>query len=99
MLEPGVEFEGKITVPFRLIRINTHVKGVADCAYAGVIVDQGEVEGEIRSSFITASIVMDLGGYSGGQCHMSIPDLDHRRAQKGNLEIEDPGRLGKRRTE
>ena len=53
LLEPGIEFEGKITVSSGLIRLNTHIKGEVDCAGAVVIVDQGEVEGEIRSSFIS----------------------------------------------
>ncbi|MGH7972899.1 MAG: bactofilin family protein, partial [Limisphaerales bacterium] len=111
LLEPGVEFEGKITVSSGLIRINTHVKGVVDCADAVVVVDQGEVEGEIRSRFISvagkvkgiirasekveikangivlgdihaASIVIEPGGYFDGQCHMPVPDLYHRPAQK-----------------
>ncbi len=52
-LEPGIEFEGKWTVASGLIRINTHLKGEVDCAGAVVNTDQGEVEGEIRTRFIT----------------------------------------------
>jgi cytoskeletal protein CcmA (bactofilin family) len=53
LLEPGIEFEGKLTVASGLIRINTHLKGEVDCAGAVVIADQGEVEGEIRTRFIS----------------------------------------------
>jgi cytoskeletal protein CcmA (bactofilin family) len=53
LLEPGIEFEGKMTVTSGMIRINTHLKGEIDCAGAVVIADQGEVEGEIRSRFIS----------------------------------------------
>ena len=110
LLEPGIEFEGKLTVASGLIRINTHLKGEVDCAGAVVIADQGEVEGEIRTRFVsiagkvkgtirasekieikasgvvlgdihTASLVIEPGGYFDGQCHMPVPDLDHRSAE------------------
>lgn len=111
LLEPGIEFEGKITVSSGLIRINTHIKGEVDCAGAVVVVDQGEVEGEIRSRYIsiagkvkgtirasekieikangivlgdihTAALVIEPGGYFDGQCHMPVPNLDHRSSEK-----------------
>jgi len=53
LLEPGVEFDGKMTVPSGLVRINTHFKGEIHCAGAVVIADQGEMEGEIRSKLIS----------------------------------------------
>jgi cytoskeletal protein CcmA (bactofilin family) len=53
LLEPGIEFEGKMTVPSGMVRINTHLKGEIDCAGVVVLADQGEVEGEIRASFIS----------------------------------------------
>lgn len=53
LLEPGIEFEGKMTVASGLVRINTHLKGEVDCAGAVVVADQGEVEGEIRAGFIS----------------------------------------------
>lgn len=55
LLEPGIEFEGKMTVTSGMVRINTHVKGEVDCAGVVVIADQGEVEGEIRTRFISVS--------------------------------------------
>jgi cytoskeletal protein CcmA (bactofilin family) len=55
LLEPGIEFEGKMTVSSGLIRINTHVKGEVDCAGAVVVAEQGEVEGEIRSRFVSVA--------------------------------------------
>ena len=53
LLEPGIEFEGKMTVASGLLRINTHLKGEVDCAGVAVIAEQGEVEGEIRTRFIS----------------------------------------------
>lgn len=111
LLEPGIEFEGKMTVASGLVRINTHLKGEVDCAGAVVIADQGEVEGEIRAGFVsiagkvkgtiratekveikangvvlgdihTASLVIERGGYFDGQCHMPIPDFDHRTVER-----------------
>jgi cytoskeletal protein CcmA (bactofilin family) len=53
LLEPGIEFEGKMTVASGMVRINTHLKGEVDCGGAVVLAEQGEVEGEIRSRFIS----------------------------------------------
>ena len=53
LLEPGIEFEGKLTVPSGMVRINTHLKGEVECAGAVVLAEQGEVEGEIRATFIS----------------------------------------------
>lgn len=55
LLEPGIEFDGKMTVASGMVRINTHLKGEVDCAGVVVIADQGEVEGEIHSRFISVS--------------------------------------------
>jgi cytoskeletal protein CcmA (bactofilin family) len=53
LLEPGIEFEGKMTVSAGMVRINTHLKGELDCAGAVILAEQGEVEGEIRTRFIS----------------------------------------------
>jgi cytoskeletal protein CcmA (bactofilin family) len=53
LLEPGIEFDGKITAASGMIRVNTHIKGEIDCGDVVVIADQGEVEGEIRARFIS----------------------------------------------
>src|SRR5574340_1197168 len=53
LLEPGMEFEGKMTVTFGMVRINTHIKGEVECAGLVVLADQGEVEGIIRARFIS----------------------------------------------
>ncbi|TAM81398.1 MAG: polymer-forming cytoskeletal protein [Acidobacteria bacterium] len=53
LLEPGIEFEGKMTVATGMVRINTHVKGEVDCAGLVVLAEQGEVEGLIRSRFVS----------------------------------------------
>lgn len=55
LLEPGIEFEGKMTVSTGMVRINTHLKGEVECAGVVVVADQGEVEGEIRTRFISVS--------------------------------------------
>ena len=53
LLEPGIEFDGKITAASGMIRVNTHIKGEIECGDVVVIADQGEVEGEIRTRFIS----------------------------------------------
>lgn len=53
LLEPGIEFEGKMTAASGLLRINTHLKGEVDCAGVAVIAEQGEVEGQIRARSIS----------------------------------------------
>lgn len=55
LLEPGLEFEGKITVSSGMIRINTHLKGQIDSTGAVVIAEQGEVEGEIHTRYISVA--------------------------------------------
>ena len=53
LLEPGIEFEGKMTVSTGMVRVNTHLKGEIDCAGVVVLADQGEVEGVIRARYIS----------------------------------------------
>lgn len=53
LLEPGIEFEGKMTVASGMVRVNTHIKGEIECGDVVVIADQGEVEGEIRTRFVS----------------------------------------------
>ena len=55
LLEPGIEFEGKMTVASGMVRINTHIKGEVDCAGAVIVAEQGEVDGEVRSKFISVA--------------------------------------------
>jgi cytoskeletal protein CcmA (bactofilin family) len=55
LLEPGLEFEGKMTVTSGMVRINTHFKGEMHCSGAVVIAEQGEVEGEIQTKFISVA--------------------------------------------
>ena len=55
LLEPGIEFDGKITAASGMIRVNTHIKGEIECGDVVVIADQGEVEGEIRTRFISVA--------------------------------------------
>lgn len=55
LLEPGLEFEGKMTASSGMVRLNTHFKGEAHCAGALVIAEQGEMEGEIHSRFVSVA--------------------------------------------
>ena len=55
LLEPGIEFEGKMTVSSGMVRINTHIKGEIDCGGTVILAEQGEVEGEIRTRFISVA--------------------------------------------
>jgi len=53
LLEPGVEFEGKLTVSSGILRLNTHVKGQIDSTATVIVADKGQVEGEIHSRLIS----------------------------------------------
>ncbi len=55
LLEPGLEFEGKMTASSGIVRLNTHFKGEVHCAGALVIAEQGEMEGEIHSKFVSVA--------------------------------------------
>ena len=55
LLEPGLVFEGKMTVASGMVRVNTHFKGEIDCAGAVILAEQGEMEGEIRTKFISVA--------------------------------------------
>lgn len=55
LLEPGLEFEGKMTVSSGMIRVNTHLKGEINCVGAVILAEQGEVEGEIHTRFISVA--------------------------------------------
>jgi cytoskeletal protein CcmA (bactofilin family) len=55
LLEPGLEFDGKMTVARGMVRVNTHFKGEVHCAGTVVIAEQGELEGEVRSRFVSVA--------------------------------------------
>jgi cytoskeletal protein CcmA (bactofilin family) len=55
LLEPGLEFEGKMTVARGMVRVNTHFKGEVHCSGTLVIAEQGELEGEARSRFVSVA--------------------------------------------
>ncbi|MEJ2010100.1 MAG: polymer-forming cytoskeletal protein [Acidobacteriota bacterium] len=63
LLEPGLEFEGKMTVSSGMVRLNTHFKGEAHCSGALIIAEQGELEGEVHSKFVS------VGGKIKGSVH------------------------------
>lgn len=52
-LEPGVEVEGKLTVPAGMIILNCHLKGELVCEGMLVVGAQGEVEGEVHTKQIS----------------------------------------------
>jgi len=55
LLEPGLVFEGKMTVSSGMVRLNTHFKGEIHCAGALIVAEQGELEGEIHSKFVSVA--------------------------------------------
>lgn len=55
LLEPGLEFQGKMIVSSGMVRINTHLKGEIDCSGALILAEQGEVEGEVHTRFISVA--------------------------------------------
>ena len=55
LLEPGIELEGKLAVMSGMVRINTHIKGEVECAGVVVLDDHGDVEGLIRTRFISVA--------------------------------------------
>lgn len=63
LLEPGVVFEGKMTVSSGMVRLNAHFKGEAHCMGALIIAEQGELEGEVHSTFVS------VGGKVKGAVH------------------------------
>lgn len=55
MLEPGLEFDGKMTVSSGMVRVNTHFKGEIRCGGAVILAEQGEMEGEIHCKFVSVA--------------------------------------------
>lgn len=55
LLEPGLEFEGKMTVSSGMVRLNTHFKGEIHSSGALIIAEQGEMEGEVHSRFVSVA--------------------------------------------
>jgi len=55
LLEPGVEFEGRMNIASGMVRLNTHFKGEIHCAGTLVLADQGEIEGEIHSKIVSVA--------------------------------------------
>lgn len=55
LLEPGVEFEGRMNVTSGMVRLNTHLKGEIRCEGALILADLSEVEGEIYSKLVSVA--------------------------------------------
>jgi len=55
LLEPGLVFEGKMTVSSGMVRLNTHFTGEVHSSGALIVAEQGEIEGEIHSKFVSVA--------------------------------------------
>ncbi|HUZ45189.1 MAG TPA: polymer-forming cytoskeletal protein [Terriglobia bacterium] len=55
LLEPGVEFEGRLNVTSGMVRLNTRLKGEIRCEGVLVLAELGEVEGEIHSRLVSVA--------------------------------------------
>ena len=53
LLEPGVEFEGKLTVSSGILRLNTHLKGLIESAATVIVADEGQIEGDVHTRLIS----------------------------------------------
>jgi cytoskeletal protein CcmA (bactofilin family) len=55
LLEPGVEFEGKMHISSGMVRLNTHLKGEIHCEGVLILAELSEVEGEIHSKLVSVA--------------------------------------------
>ena len=53
LLEPGVEFDGKLTVSSGILRLNTNFRGQIESAATVIVADKGQVEGEVHTKLIS----------------------------------------------
>ncbi|MGD0697284.1 MAG: polymer-forming cytoskeletal protein [Terriglobia bacterium] len=65
LLEPGVEFEGRMRFTSGMIRLNAHYRGEITSEGTIVVADQGEVEAEIHAR------VVSIAGKVKGAVHAS----------------------------
>jgi len=65
LLEPGVGFEGKITVPSGLVRLNCQFKGAICSAGTVIVASQGDIEANIEATQIS------IAGKVKGKIHAS----------------------------
>ncbi len=55
LLEPGIQFEGKLHISTGMVRLNTHLKGEIVCEGVLVLAELSEVEGEIHSKLVSVA--------------------------------------------
>ncbi len=55
MVEPGIEFEGRLKFASGMIRLNAHFKGEIQSEGLIVVADQGEVEAEIHARNVSVA--------------------------------------------
>jgi len=65
LLEPGVEFEGRMRFTTGIIRLNAHYRGEITCEGTIVVADQGEVDAEVHTR------VISIAGKVKGAVHAS----------------------------
>jgi len=65
LFEPGVELEGKLTISCGMVRLNSHFKGEIHSEGTIVVADQGEIEANIHTKFVS------IAGKVKGSVHAS----------------------------
>lgn len=55
LLEPGVEFEGRMTISSGMVRLDTHFRGEIHSKGVLVLAERGELEGEIHSKLVSVA--------------------------------------------
>jgi len=65
LLDPGIEIEGRITVPSGMIRLDCQFKGTICSAGTVVVASQAEIEGDIEAEKIS------IAGKVSGNVHAS----------------------------
>jgi cytoskeletal protein CcmA (bactofilin family) len=55
LVEPGVEFEGKLRFVSGMIRLNAHFRGEIRCEGSLIVADQGEVDAEVYARNVSVS--------------------------------------------
>lgn len=55
LIEPGVEFEGKLHFSSGMVRLNAHFRGEIRSEGALIVADQGEVDAEVHARTVSVS--------------------------------------------
>ena len=102
LLEPGLEFEGKMTASSGMVRLNTHLQGEIRSAGVLILAELGEMEGEIHSKFVSVAgkvkgtvhaaekIEIKANGVVFGDIHTASLILDPGGYFNGQCHMHDP---------